>query len=187
MSSDSSLINDVPLVVNEVSDERPVGAYIGNVKWFSDRLGYGFVTIQNGAHKGNDVFLHHSSIHPLNSVYKSLSKGEYVALDIVDGTNGKQCANVTGVLGGPLKCDAVTTAPRPYAPYPHTGPPAPPTTPSPQGVIYHSTAPYAGRGTPRVPAGRGAPYAGRGRGAPDAGGRGRGRGRYVQSSFGEGF
>ena len=201
MSSDSSLIHDVPLVVNEVSDERPVGEYIGNVKWFSDRLGYGFITIQNGPHKGIDCFVYHAALQPLNSVYKSLSKGEYVALDIVDGAQGKQCANVTGVLGGALMADQVTP-PRPYAPYPHSSPPAPPTTPSPHGVRYHSTSDNvetqrysggSGRGR-GAGGGRGFERGGRGESHRFNGvvsGRGRGRGGEnrpsVQTSFGDGF
>lgn len=99
----------ITLVVTEVSDERKVGAYIGQCKWFSDKLGYGFVTIQNGEHKGKDIFVHHSGVHPLNSNYKTLKKGEYVNLNIITGDHGLQAIDVTGILGGSLMCDVIPT------------------------------------------------------------------------------
>lgn len=103
--------NDTPitLVVTEAVDERKVGDYIGQCKWFSDKLGYGFVTIQNGEHKGKDIFVHHSGIHPLNSNYNTLKKGEYVNLNIITGDHGLQAIDVTGILGGSLMCDVIPT------------------------------------------------------------------------------
>ena len=93
--------NDEPLVTGEY------GPYIGNCKWFNNKIGYGFITVMNGDHKGKDIFVHHSGVQPKNSNFKTLSKGEYIALNIIDGQNGLQAVDVTGVLGGPLMCDNV--------------------------------------------------------------------------------
>ena len=41
------------------------------------------------------------------SNFRTLQKGEYISLDVEDGTNGLQGVNITGVFGGPLMCDNV--------------------------------------------------------------------------------
>jgi cold shock CspA family protein len=92
-------------VVTETSDEVEVGKYVGQCKWFNDKLGYGFVTVQSGSDKGKDIFVHHSGVKPLNSNYKTLKKGEYVNFNIMDGENGLQAVDVTGIGGGTLMCD----------------------------------------------------------------------------------
>jgi cold shock CspA family protein len=79
---------------------------LGQCKWFSDRLGYGFVTVrEEGDHKGTDVFVHHSYIRPTQTFYKSLFKGEYVHFSLNHGYAGMQAVDVTGVNGGSLLCD----------------------------------------------------------------------------------
>lgn len=90
--------------LNEVS-EAIIGDLIGQCKWFNDRLGYGFLTVVIGDQKGIDIFVHHSGIRPLNSNYKTLKKGEYVNFNIINGDNGLQGINVTGICGGSLMCD----------------------------------------------------------------------------------
>jgi cold shock CspA family protein len=82
------------------------GEYVGYVKWFSNNIGYGFVTVYTeGEMRGRDVFVHHSGVKPLNSNYRTLQKGEYISFDLGESDNGKQAINVTGVFGGPLMCD----------------------------------------------------------------------------------
>lgn len=84
----------------------PHGEYVGCVKWFSNNIGYGFVTVySDGEMKGRDVFVHHSGVKPLNNNYRTLQKGEYISFDLGDSDSGKQAINVTGVFGGPLLCD----------------------------------------------------------------------------------
>jgi CspA family cold shock protein len=60
----------------------------GIVKWFSNEKGYGFIT-REGA---DDVFVHFSAI--AGEGYKTLTEGQSVELDVVDGPKGKQAANV---------------------------------------------------------------------------------------------
>jgi cold shock CspA family protein len=113
-----------PLIVDEVVDSSgDVGEYIGQVKWFQDKRGYGFVTICVGEKKGMDVFVHHSGIRPLNSVYKTLRKGEYVQFNLNEGCCDSsasigaadeqkrkqiQAVDITGINGGSLMCDNST-------------------------------------------------------------------------------
>ena len=36
--------------------------FIGRVKWFNNKAGYGFITVTDGPKAGTDVFVHHSVI-----------------------------------------------------------------------------------------------------------------------------
>jgi len=60
----------------------------GTVKWFSNEKGFGFIS-REGA---DDVFVHFSAIE--GEGYKSLTEGQAVEFDVVDGPKGKQAANV---------------------------------------------------------------------------------------------
>lgn len=100
------------VVVKEQVDNENCGTYTGQCKWFNDKLGFGFITICEGNDKGRDIFVHHSGIKPLNSNYRTLKKGEYINFNVVDGLNGLQAVDVTGIQGGPLMCDHVTNGKR---------------------------------------------------------------------------
>ena len=84
---------------------RSHGRHLGVTKWFSDRLGYGFITKISGESKGTDLFVHFSSVRPLNNTHRTLHKGEYVSFDVGENNGGVQAVFVTGVMGGPLMCD----------------------------------------------------------------------------------
>lgn len=106
MSNEIHPVRDIE-VVDEIIETVEHGDIIGNCKWFNKKLGYGFITVYTGGNKGTNVFVHHTGIKPLNSNFKTLRKGEYVHFNIIDGQNGKQATDVTGVCGGPLMCDNV--------------------------------------------------------------------------------
>jgi len=61
----------------------------GTVKWFSNEKGYGFIERE----EGEDVFVHFSAI--AMDGYKSLTEGQKVEFDVVQGSKGLQAANVT--------------------------------------------------------------------------------------------
>lgn len=118
--------NAEPMVLTEVVDTEVQGTYIGQTKWFNDKLGFGFITICSGDEKGKDIFVHHSGIKPSNSNYKTLRKGEYIQFNVIQGLNGLQAVDVRGIGGGPLMCDFVSTR--------RTNTPVPPPKLSPKPV-----------------------------------------------------
>jgi cold shock protein len=63
----------------------------GTVKWFSNEKGFGFISREGE----EDVFVHFSAIE--GEGYKSLTEGQAVEFDVVDGPKGKQAANVRSV------------------------------------------------------------------------------------------
>jgi cold shock protein len=64
----------------------------GTVKWFSNEKGYGFIERGNGE---ADVFVHFSAI--AGDGYKSLTEGQHVSFEVVQGDKGLQAANVTAL------------------------------------------------------------------------------------------
>ncbi len=60
----------------------------GTVKWFNDAKGFGFITRETGP----DVFVHHTAI--VAEGFRSLSEGDRVQFDVVQGPKGAQAANV---------------------------------------------------------------------------------------------
>ena len=63
----------------------------GTVKWFNDAKGFGFIA-QDG---GKDVFVHHTAI--VADGFRSLSEGDSVEFEVVDGPKGLQASNVKKV------------------------------------------------------------------------------------------
>jgi CspA family cold shock protein len=64
----------------------------GTVKWFSNEKGYGFIERGDGE---ADVFVHFSAID--GEGYKSLTEGQRVSFDVVQGDKGLQASNVVGL------------------------------------------------------------------------------------------
>jgi CspA family cold shock protein len=61
----------------------------GKVKWFNESKGYGFIEPDGG---GRDVFVHYSAIQ--GEGYKTLSEGQPVEFEVIQGEKGPQASNV---------------------------------------------------------------------------------------------
>jgi len=70
--------------ISEARGGRPVG----EVKWFNEGKGFGFIHDDGG----EDIFVHFSAIQ--GDGFRTLRPGDRVEFDVVPGTKGKQAANV---------------------------------------------------------------------------------------------
>ena len=64
----------------------------GTVKWFNDAKGFGFIQRADGG----DVFVHYSAITA--DGFRSLSEGQQVEFEVVQGQKGPAAENVTPVV-----------------------------------------------------------------------------------------
>jgi len=81
---------------------------LGQVKWFNNKAGYGFITVNDGDYSGKDIFIHYSTIRVTNSQYKYLVQGEYVEFNLVKSSTDAhefQATDISGVKGGALMCE----------------------------------------------------------------------------------
>ncbi len=65
--------------------------YSGNVKWFNDQKGYGFIERESG----DDVFVHFSEIQA--DGFKSLSEDQAVEFEIEEADRGPKAINVVAI------------------------------------------------------------------------------------------
>jgi len=83
--------------------------YVGKVKWFNNKSGYGFITFINSSDfKGKDIFAHHSSLNVKDEIYKYLVQGEYIEFNIQkmdSGNHEYQAINIKGILQNDLMCE----------------------------------------------------------------------------------
>jgi len=96
MSSSSTVVSS--------SAER----FMGRVKWFNNKVGYGFITVTSGPHTDSDIFVHHSSVNVSTEQYKYLVQGEYVEFTLATTATDDheyQAENVSGIKGGKLMCE----------------------------------------------------------------------------------
>jgi len=63
----------------------------GHVKWFNDKKGYGFITMENG----EDIFVHYTAIS--GEGYRTLKEGDEVEFEVVHSKKGLQASKVVKV------------------------------------------------------------------------------------------
>ena len=82
----------------------------GRVKWFNNKAGYGFITVNDcETNEERDMFVHHSEIKVDQIQYKYLVQGEYVEF-VIGAINRENkidahATNVRGINGGKLMCE----------------------------------------------------------------------------------
>ena len=55
---------------------------VGNVKWFNNKKGYGFIHTEDG----EDIFVHYSAIE--GDGFKTLNEGQEVEFEVSQGPKG---------------------------------------------------------------------------------------------------
>ena len=63
----------------------------GNVKWFNNEKGYGFIDY----YENEDIFVHYSAIR--QDGYKTLSEGQRIEFELIEIPKGFQAVNVKPV------------------------------------------------------------------------------------------
>lgn len=61
----------------------------GEVKWFNNAKGWGFIVPEGG---GNDIFVHFSAVE--GTGYKTLLAGQQVTFDLIKGERGEHASHV---------------------------------------------------------------------------------------------
>ena len=89
-------------MTEENMNENTVGEYIGRVKWFNKKKGYGFITLLSNE-EDKDVFFHYSSI--VSDNFKIVYPGEYVSFDTITVEEKVNCTNIRGIMGRELLID----------------------------------------------------------------------------------
>lgn len=89
-----------------------MGKEIGNVLWFDQKKGFGFVKVitPDSGLNGNEVFVHYSQIQ-CESSYKKLYPGENVSLNVDENAGSDDpkkkyvSSEITGLFGSKLLVD----------------------------------------------------------------------------------
>jgi len=63
----------------------------GNVKWFSNKKGYGFIEMEGD----KEIFVHYTAINM--SGFKTLQEGDRVRFEIEESSKGPEAKNVTRI------------------------------------------------------------------------------------------
>jgi CspA family cold shock protein len=79
------------IAFSKVKDSK-MSKLTGQVKWFNEGKGFGFITPADGS---KDVFVHFSAIN--SDGFKTLAEGQNVEFTIQDSPRGPSAANVTAL------------------------------------------------------------------------------------------
>lgn len=80
-----------PPSVEHLAGAPPNGRRQGEVKWFNGSKGFGFIQVADG----DEIFVHFSAIS--GDGFRTLTGGDRVEFDVIEGDRGKQAANVIKV------------------------------------------------------------------------------------------
>jgi cold shock CspA family protein len=84
---------------------------VARVKWFDNKLNFGFATIVHGERAGSDIFVHQSNVLTFTpGIYRTLRPGEYIEFGLEETKPGSahkyQAFAVTGPHAGLLMCES---------------------------------------------------------------------------------
>lgn len=114
-----------PTAVTSIDTTQKIVVPVGprcsaRVKWFDNKLTYGFATVLEGDHMGKDIFIHQSNILTLGqNVYRTLRMGEYIEFaltEVLDSEHKYQASAVTGPKCCPLMCETAPVPKRTFMP-----------------------------------------------------------------------
>lgn len=94
----------------ETETETEVERFVGCVKWFDNKKGYGIISIMELQHKNEDVFAHHTEVTTKTQQYRYLVAGEYVTCEVTRSVNKSvkfSASGIKGILGGNLMCETL--------------------------------------------------------------------------------
>lgn len=119
MTSTSNLPDTQSLVTLTVPNGET--RVLGQVKWFNNSRGYGFITVTSGNHTNEDVFVYQNNLLTHNNnIYRTLTKGEYVEFVVSPLENDAQhkfhATSVTGPGAHQLMCETNRRPPRQHQP-----------------------------------------------------------------------
>jgi len=72
----------------------------GTVKWFNNKKGFGFITVEG---QEKDVFVHFSNIKVEEGAFASLNDGDEVDFEVAEGQKGLEAKNVVVTKKAPPK------------------------------------------------------------------------------------
>tara|TARA_B100001123_G_C15317948_1_gene1026857 strand:+ start:2785 stop:3168 length:384 start_codon:yes stop_codon:yes gene_type:complete len=93
----------------EKTEKKMYGNEVGNVIWFDQKKGFGFVKIitPNSEHLNKEIFIHYTSIQCENN-FKKIYPGENISLNIVQEEGNEGCRDGSEDGGQRLKITDVT-------------------------------------------------------------------------------
>ena len=99
-----------PSSVNSEENVKTVetNRMVGQVKWFNNKVGFGFITMKDAENTDKDIFVHYSTINVADTQYRYLVQGEYVEFDLTTSNKPPheyQSSNISGIKGGKLMCE----------------------------------------------------------------------------------
>lgn len=97
-------------VQTQIEEKPETNRMVGQVKWFNNKVGYGFITVKEADKEEKDIFVHYTTINVADSLhqYRYLVQGEYVEFDLTTSSKPPheyQSSNISGINGGKLMCE----------------------------------------------------------------------------------